>query len=121
MGGWGGGMLPPPVPLAITRKDGQTRHLELTVRRLDDTHELWRLLDMTERDQAERALRRSEDYLRSIFPTAAEAIITIDERGTIETFNPAAERMFGHTSAEVVGQSVRILVPQQERGARAGD
>ena len=120
MSGSSGSMLPPPVPLAITRKDGQTRHLELTVRRLDDTHELWRLLDMTERDQAERALRRSEDYLRSIFTTVAEAIITIDERGTIETFNPAAERMFGHTSAEVVGQSVGILMPQPYRDEHAG-
>lgn len=109
-----------PVPVAITRKDGQARHVELTVCCLDDTHELWMMLDMTEHDQAERALRRSEDYLRSIVGTAVDAIITIDEHGTIDTFNPAAERMFGYTAAEVVGQNARLLMPPPHRDEHDG-
>jgi PAS domain S-box-containing protein len=109
-----------PVSLAISRKDGQACHLELAVCRLYDTHELWMLLDMTEHDQAARALRLSEDYLRSIVNTATDAIITIDEHGAIDTFNPAAERMFGYTSAEVAGQNVRLLMPQPYRDEHDG-
>ena len=48
-------------------------------RRLDDRPEFWMLIDMTEQDEAELALHRSEDYLRSIVNTAADAIITIDQ------------------------------------------
>ena len=114
------GRLAQPVSLAIARKDGQARHVQLTACRLDDTHELWMLVDMTERDQAERALRRSEDYLRSIVTTAAEAIVTADSHGVIETFNPAAERMFGYTSAEIVGQNVSLLMPQPYRDEHDG-
>ncbi len=109
-----------PVPLVITRKDGQARHLELTVCRLDDTRDLWMLLDLTDQDQAERALRRGEDYLRSIVMTAATAIITIDTRGTIQTFNPAAEKMFGYSVGEVVGQNVKLLMPPPYRDEHDG-
>jgi PAS domain S-box-containing protein len=105
-----------PVPLAIFRKDGEARHVEFSVIRLDDRRELWMLIDMTERDQAELALHRSEDYLRSIVNTAADAIITIDEDGAIGTFNPAAERMFGYAATEVVGQNIRMLMPPPYRG-----
>ena len=78
------------------------------------------LLDRTEQDQAERALRRSEDYLRSIVNTAVDAIITIDRHGTIETFNLAAEQMFGYSAAEVVGQNVRLLMPPPYRQEHDG-
>ena len=106
--------------LAIRRQDGQVRHVELTACDLDDAHELWMLLDRTETDLAAQALRRSEEYLRSIVTTAADAIITIDEHGAIETFNPAAERMFGYTAAEVVGQNVRLLMPPPYREEHDG-
>ena len=109
-----------PISLAVTRKDGQARHLALTVCRLDETRDLWMLLDLTDQDQSERALRRSEDHLRSIVTTAASAIITIDERGMIDTFNPAAERMFGYTVAEAVGQNVRLLMPPPYRDEHDG-
>jgi PAS domain S-box-containing protein len=90
------------------------------VSRLDESRDLWMLLDLTEQDQAVRALRRSEDYLRSIVTTAATAIITIDEHGRIQTFNPAAERMFGYTVDEVVGQNVRLLMPAPYRDEHDG-
>ena len=92
--------------------------MEFAVCVLDRTHELWMLLDKTEHDQAQRALRRSEDYLRSIVNTAVDAIITINQYGTVETFNLAAEQMFGYTAAEVVGQNIRLLMPQPYRQER---
>jgi two-component system, LuxR family, sensor kinase FixL len=39
-----------------------------------------------------------------------DAIITADERGTIASVSPAAERMFGYPAAEVVGQNVEMLM-----------
>ena len=103
------------VSLEIARKDGARREVAFTICRLDDADELWMLIDVTEQDRAERALRRSEDYVRSIVNTAVDAIITINRHGTIETFNLAAEKMFGYTAAEVVGQNVRLLMPQPYR------
>lgn len=108
---------PPPAPaiVAITRKDGERRHVELTVCTLDDRHELWMLVDVTEAGRALDSLRRSEDFLRAIVTTAADAIITIDRTGVVETFNPAAERTFGYPAAEVVGQSLKMLMASPYR------
>ncbi len=47
---------------------------------------------------------------RTILQTAAEAIITFDRNGTIETVNPAAERIFGYPSSDFVGKNVRELI-----------
>jgi PAS domain-containing protein len=58
----------------------------------------------------EEALRESRERLRAIVDTAADAIITIDRRGVIESVNLAAEKMFGYTTAEMVGQNVTLLM-----------
>ena len=68
--------------------------------------------DVTGRAQVTDALRRSEAQIRAIVETAVDAIITIDERGNIESFNPAAERIFGYTAAEAIGQKVDLLMPE---------
>ncbi len=49
--------------------------------------------------------------MRAIVDTAVDAIVTIDERGLIERFNPAAEHLFGYATAEVAGKNVSILMP----------
>lgn len=99
--------------LPMTRKDGQARHVEFAVSRLDDTYELWLMHDMSE-------LLESESRLKSIVSNAVDAIVTIDERGMIETFNPAAEQMFGYTTAEAVRQNVRLLMPPPYRDEHDG-
>jgi two-component system sensor kinase FixL len=50
--------------------------------------------------------------LRSIIDTAPDAIVTIDDRGGILSFSPAAERMFGYRAAEVIGRNVNMLMPE---------
>ncbi len=60
---------------------------------------------------AEAALRDSEARSTAILQTAVDSIITIDERGIVASFNPGAERLFGYTAGEVIGQNVRILIP----------
>lgn len=49
--------------------------------------------------------------LKSIVETAVDGIITIDERGTVESFNAAAERIFDYTADEVIGRNVSMLMP----------
>ncbi|MBC7815747.1 MAG: PAS domain S-box protein, partial [Planctomycetaceae bacterium] len=73
------------------------------------------LINITARKQVELALRDNDERLRSILDTAAEAIITIDQRGLMTSFNAAAEKMFGYSAAEAVGQNVKVLMPPPYR------
>ncbi|MGC1718314.1 MAG: PAS domain S-box protein, partial [Isosphaeraceae bacterium] len=71
--------------------------------------------DVTSLKRMEDELLKSRDRVRAIVDTAVDGIITIDEEGTIKSFNPAAERVFGYAAAEVVGQDVTILMPSPYR------
>jgi two-component system, LuxR family, sensor kinase FixL len=59
----------------------------------------------------EAALRDSAERIRAIVNTAVEGIITIDERGMIQSINPAAEKMFGYSAEEMSGRNISILMP----------
>jgi two-component system, LuxR family, sensor kinase FixL len=63
----------------------------------------------------DRSLRDTAERLRAILATAVEGIITIDERGIIESLNPAAERLFGYAAAELIGRNVSVLMPSPYR------
>ncbi len=63
---------------------------------------------------ARDALAR-EAHLQSILDTVPEAMIVIDERGIMQSFSSAAERLFGYRSNEVIGKNVKILMPQPYR------
>jgi PAS domain S-box-containing protein len=73
--------------------------------------------DVTERKTWEEALSKSERRYRQLTEASQDAIIVADQDGRITLFNPAAERIFGYSAAEVVGQSLAMLVPPdfQER------
>ncbi|NLS02351.1 PAS domain S-box protein [Rhizobium sp. P32RR-XVIII] len=51
---------------------------------------------------------------------APDAVLTIDEKGTISSFNPAAERMFGYTPQEAIGQNIKMLMPEPYRSKHDG-
>jgi PAS domain S-box-containing protein len=61
--------------------------------------------------RAERALRESEERYRAVIYSAPDAIISTDAAGTVVAWNPGAERMFGHTEAEFLGQPLTRLLP----------
>jgi two-component system, LuxR family, sensor kinase FixL len=56
-----------------------------------------------------------EAHLQSILDTVPEAMIVIDEQGTMQSFSSAAERLFGYRVAEALGQNVKILMPAPYR------
>jgi two-component system sensor kinase FixL len=56
-----------------------------------------------------------EPILQSIFESAVDGIIVIDGKGLIKAFNPAAERLFGYRTEEVLGQNVKLLMPSPDR------
>jgi two-component system sensor kinase FixL len=62
-----------------------------------------------------RDLVSREAHLRSILDTVPFAMIVIDEKGLIVSFSTAAERQFGWTAAEVIGQNVTVLMPTPYR------
>lgn len=64
------------------------------------------------REQAQKALQRERDFVKSLIDTSQDVIIAINRQGQIVLFNPAAERIFGYTEAEVQGQKVNILMPE---------
>jgi two-component system, LuxR family, sensor kinase FixL len=72
------------------------------------------------RTRAGSAVRDQEQRLRAILDTAVEGIITIDERGVIESFNPASEKIFGYRAAEVIGKNVRVLMATPHREQHDG-
>ena len=66
------------------------------------------------------ALTDTERRLRAILETAVEGIITIDERGRIESLNPAAAKMFGYEPHEIIGRNVKVLMPAPYREEHDG-
>jgi PAS domain S-box-containing protein len=69
--------------------------------------------DITERQRNEETLRRSEAEIRAVLETVVDGIVTIDEKGIVQSFNPAAARIFGYSSDEVIGQNIAILMPER--------
>ena len=70
--------------------------------------------------RSESAVRDREERLRAILETAVEGIITIDERGNIESFNRASETIFGYAAAEVIGKNVSVLMSTPHREQHDG-
>lgn len=71
--------------------------------------------DITERKLAEEAVHERETRIAAILDTAVDGIITIDESGVIESFNPAAEKIFGYSAKDVMGRNVSTLMGGTDR------
>ncbi|MCF8198496.1 MAG: PAS domain S-box protein [Sulfuritalea sp.] len=72
-------------------------------------------IDITQRKQAEIALRKSEEQFRAIAQSANDAIVTADGSGQIVNWNHGAEAIFGYSEAEAIGQDLTILMPARFR------
>jgi PAS domain S-box-containing protein len=109
------------VPLTegrIVRLDGTVRDAEVTAAPFDDQdgRAIQVILrDITERKQAQEALRQTRDYLENLFNYANAPIIVWDPEFRITRFNHAFERLTGRSAADVVGQKLEVLFPDSRR------
>ena len=103
----------------MKRPDGEIRWMRLKSRpqRMPDGRVIWDGVqtDITARKNMQDALRVSEERLRAIVGTAMDGIIVIDAQGEIQSINPAAEQMFGYSSAEAAGNGITMLMPEPYR------
>lgn len=72
-------------------------------------------------ERVEHALTASEERFRSVVESATDAIILADRNGTIISWNQAAERLFGYTEEEVLGQPLSLLMPARYREAHQNE
>jgi PAS domain S-box-containing protein len=101
------------------KKSGATFPMDLSVGEAFEDGEpifVGVIRDLTERRAAEKALRESSERMRAVVETAVDGVILIDAFGNILMFNPACQRLFGYRAYEVIGQNVRMLMPQPYRG-----
>ena len=69
------------------------------------------MLEQIERQDSE--VKEAREQLHAIIETASEGIITVDDRGFIESFNVTASRIFGYSGEEVMGKNIKMLMPEQ--------
>ncbi|MDH5727595.1 MAG: PAS domain S-box protein [Gammaproteobacteria bacterium] len=67
--------------------------------------------DIEKQCMAESKIKQLSVYMRGIVDNIIDGVITTNEQGIIESFNPAAEKIFGYSSAEIIGKNVAILMP----------
>jgi PAS domain S-box-containing protein len=102
------------------RADGRYRVLQTDARpRISAKGEFLGMIgvnvDVTERDEAEAALRESEEHFRRAVEAAPSGMVMTDADGRITMVNAHAERLFGYSRGEMVGQSIERLVPERFR------
>lgn len=78
------------------------------------------VLDIDNEKHLEDALKTQENHLRSILDTVPDAMVVIDKHGVMQFYSSAAERQFGYTEREAIGQNVSILMPEPDRGRHDG-
>lgn len=68
----------------------------------------------------EGAIRESEARFRAVIDNAADAIITIDDNGFVESLSPSAEKIFGYRAEEIIGRNVSVLMTGPDAGRHHG-
>src|SRR5438132_1472187 len=120
-----------PFPLYRTPAEHRTRMQQMVIIKPIELphaprHCLVQITDVTSAAEREQLLRQQaqkmqalaeeghqgELRIRAILDSALDGIITMDEHGAVETYNPAAARMFGYGPEDVIGQNLRRLAPE---------
>ena len=108
-----------PVPLKVASLKGRTSDVEIVARpfgAVEDKSLMIEARDVSEARRSVAALHDREERLQGILDTVADGIVSADERGIIQSFNPAAEKIFGYAASEVIGKNLSILMPEPYAG-----
>ena len=101
------------LPIKLVCVDGHVIDVEIAVIPFGGPGEEIFMLeahDITRRLQATRTIREREQRLNGVLNSVADAIITTDEAGIIQSYNPAAQKMFGHTAASIIGKNISLIM-----------
>ncbi len=114
-----------PALIKVNGLDGNRRVLECRMARLHNLDgELAGIVltarDVSDLDQKEMAVADGEALLHAILETVPDAMVVIDERGSITSFSATAEKLFSYTEAEMLGRNVSELMPSPHREAHDG-
>ncbi|WP_088894908.1 PAS domain S-box protein [Leptolyngbya ohadii] len=93
--------------------EGQQRYEEVRIVPLQHNEVLVMVRDITDRKRAEIDLQNSQARFAGILEIASDAIISVNIKQQITLFNKGAERIFGYTAAEVLGQPLALLMPDR--------
>ncbi|MCA1939895.1 MAG: PAS domain S-box protein [Caenispirillum bisanense] len=99
------------LPLKMVGLDGAVHDMEVRVIPFGAHGFMIEARDISDRMRSAEALREREARLQGVLDTVAEGIVTADERGVIQSVNPAAERLFGWQRNELVGRNLAVLMP----------
>lgn len=98
----------------LQRQDGVCLPVELSIHILkinQNTFYLGNICDLSH-VQTERDENIYIEYVETVMDVVLDGLITIDAKGHIQSFNRAAERIFGYSAAEVIGKNVSVLMPK---------
>ncbi len=106
--------------VTLVNKKGNNIPGELTIHKLSNGRNeldgyLYVITDITERKNADSALKESEEFNRSITQSAADAIISIDEEGSVIAWNKSAESIFGYKADEIISHDLSVIIPEKHR------
>ncbi len=76
--------------------------------------------DLSEQHRLNAELQRRGALLQSILDTVPDGLVVIDKAGVVQFFSHAAERMFGYTAEQIIGNNVSLLMPDSHSGAHDG-
>ena len=106
------------IDVEAARADGAA--LQVRGQRMPDSNYIVTYTDVTALKLSETAYRDQATRLSSILDGVVDAIVTINESGSIESWSRSAERLFGYTAAEVLRRNVRMLMPDPHLSAHDG-
>jgi PAS domain S-box-containing protein len=105
---------------SLTRADGSAFPGQIDISPLQTTEGEWLMAtvaDLTAQKSLEADVSATREQLRAYWEATSQALLTVDSQGIVRMANEAAEVAFGYRAAELVGQSVDVLLPEPLRAA----
>jgi two-component system CheB/CheR fusion protein len=111
--------------IGVKNSDGYDRTMLVNARQLSNEVGgsdliLLAIQDITDRQVIQQDLEEREARLSAILAAAPEAIVTIDGQGIVSSYSPSAQAILGYSAEEVIGNNVKMLMPEPHRHQHDG-